>query len=351
MKKETEMYYSSPWWEDWKVILVCLTIFVYIPAFSFLAGCSDSRTTEACLISGDPECGQPVNNTTGGNAGTTSTSNNGAGGNGQSDAGTSQGGASTTGNNPCLSNPNFGRFCVSLEGHPGHFTCSGTAITPDCTADGTGGAGGGGTTTSTTTTNTGAGGANTTTTSTSTSSTTTTVINGGGVVCTTAVSLKARVVGANALTTLRLGDAIVEVSNDASQKTLINGDLLGFNADSGLSVSLDQGQVNVFEASSPGGDPTPLIDALFCRQLGIDPPTPQSCNKDVIGSHSAGVYMSALLADFTCWRAGICPASIAGHLPGDLFALKMVVAVDASLTGYTFKGEHLGIIEVPPHCQ
>ena len=327
----------------WDFLFV-MFLFVYLPLIAvILSGCSNSRTTEACLISGDPECGQAASTTGSGNDASTTT-NNGAGGGSHSDAGTSQGGNGQTGNNPCLSNPNFGKFCITLDGHPGHFTCTGTATAPTCTADpnGTGGAGGGGTTTSTTTT---------TTTSTSTSSTTTTVINGGGVVCTTAVSLKARVVGANALTTLRLGDAIVEVSNDASQKTLINGDLLGFNADSGLSVSLDQGQVNVFEASSPGGDPTPLIDALFCRQLGIDPPTPQSCNKDVIGSHSAGVYMSALLADFTCWRAGICPASIAGHLPGDLFALKMVVAVDAPLTGYTFKGEHLGIIEVPPHCQ
>lgn len=386
--------------------------------------CGDSSTTEACLINGDPECSpNPGNGGTTADAGTNDT---GAGGNIDSGVG----GDGGTGSN-CTSNPNFGKFCVTLDGHSGHFICIGEVLTcaPDsdgglggdsgmggdggggvyhCAADpltgticnvgppgsvcyneginlcyfdleapkcsvsphapnpageicgngiddncdgitdespcisggGDGGAGGDGGSGGGGGSDGGSGGGG----------------SGGGATCTTAPLISATILAPTALTSLLKGAGSVDTS-DPLIKGLVNNNLLALNASGGISVSINTGKINVFRANSPGGDPTPLIDDLYCRQLGINPPTPASCNMGVIGSRASAAYLSALNVDFQCWRSAgaSCVSTISGHIPGDLFALMKVVQNGDSLSQSPFADAYSGVphflvTEHPPLC-
>ena len=389
-----------------------LLIFFSIFSIFGIEGCGSNPTTEACLINGDPECSNlPGNPGVGGND---------AGGSGGNDSG-GAGGDSGTGGNGCTSNPNFGKVCTTLDGHNGHFHCIDDKLSclPDggggtggdagggaggdgggiyhcatdpkkgtscpvntgvcfntgiflcyndteapkcnalplpanpageicgngkdddcdgvvdelsCSGGGDGGGGGGGD---------GGGGSGG---------------SGGGATCTSAPSITATFLAPVSLTSLLKGAGSVDASNPLI-KGLVNGNALALNASGGISVSINTGKINVFRANSPGGDPTPLLDVLYCRQIGIDPPTPASCNMGVIGSRSSAAYLSALNVDFTCWRSGgvSCPVTIAGKYPGDLFVLVKVVQNGDSLSQSPFPDAYSGVqhfltAEMPALC-
>jgi hypothetical protein len=358
------------------MIRTLLGIF-FLSIFSVLA-CNDDLTTEACIVNGDPDCHLAALVVDGGADG-------------------------TAGN--CSADPNLGKVCVTIGGQNGHFQCVGfnllacisdgavvdgstvyrcstdplqgtvckvgpigsacfnqgtfqcgvdDAVAPKCSVspkapnpaeicgngiddncngnidespctNGAGGVDSGGGT-----------------------------VTGGGATCTTATSITATVLAPSALTSLLKGASAIDTSNPLI-KGLVNNDLLALNASGGISVSINTGNVNVFRVNSPGGDPTPLLDDLFCRQLGIIPPTPASCNMGVIGTRSSPAYLSALNADFQCWRSATCVSTIVGFVPGDLFALMKMVQNGDSLSQSPFADsysgvQHLLVVEEPHLC-
>lgn len=176
--------------------------------------------------------------------------------------------------------------------------------------------------------------------------------SGGGASCTPVVAAAIMLTGNASLTTLLKGIVNADTSNPKLLGGFDNLQLLTVAADSGLSISTSTvgAQLNYWEPNSPSGVPMPLIDNLFCRQLGINPPTPSSCNADIIGDRKSAPYMSALRIDWECARTAACPATIAGFVPADLFTLKTVVDNDTPLTGYSFASTQFGILEMPPLC-
>lgn len=178
--------------------------------------------------------------------------------------------------------------------------------------------------------------------------------SGGALNCTPVNNALVSVVGANSLTTLWGGhDAVASWANPRME-VMANEELLATASEAGLSSFTAAGALNFWEPYiGGGGNPTPLLDALFCRQIGVNPENPGSCNQSVIGDRRSTLYMAALLNDWQCWRLGgsYCLPTLVGHIPGDLFVLKKVVAVGDPLTGYTYAGTKYGILEMPPLCQ
>lgn len=179
--------------------------------------------------------------------------------------------------------------------------------------------------------------------------------SGGGVTCTTVSTASILVTGSSSLTTLLKGDASISSANPLSMGSFANLQLLSIAAGNGLSITTSTvgAQMNVWAPhTGGGGDPMPLIDALFCRQLGINPPNPASCNAGVIGDRKSAAYLSALRIDWECWRKGssFCPSTINGYVPGDLFALIKIIAVGDG-DSESFNGSSKWrILEMPPKC-
>lgn len=178
--------------------------------------------------------------------------------------------------------------------------------------------------------------------------------SGGGATCTPVTSANIMVTGSSSLTTLLKGEASINSSNPLSLGTFTNLQLLSIAAGNGLSITTSTvgAQMNVWTPyTGGGGDPMPLIDSLFCRQLGINPPNPASCNAGVIGDRKSAAYLSALRIDWECWRKGsaFCPSTINSYVPGDLFALVKIVA-NGDGDSESFSGSKWRILEMPPKC-
>jgi hypothetical protein len=158
--------------------------------------------------------------------------------------------------------------------------------------------------------------------------------------------------GQTSLTTLLKGEGSVNSTNPLN-KSFVNNDLLSVAAGTSVTISVFTvgAKLNYWEpAVGGGGDPMPLIDNLFCRQLGINPPTPASCNAGVIGDRKSAAYLSALRIDWECWRKGgsFCPSTIAGFVPGDLFTLKKIVEQGNGVSNLA--AVKWGVLETPPPC-
>lgn len=189
----------------------------------------------------------------------------------------------------------------------------------------------------------------------------------GDVSCTTAPFANALLTGNSGLTTLLKGAASPDTGNPKTLLGFANLNLLSVAAQGGLSISTStvDAQMNYWQACVPKvgsslppkpedctGDVLPLIDNLYCRQLGIDPPSPEACNASVLGDRKSLPYMSSIRIDFECWKNGgaSCPVTIAGHVPGTLFVLKKVISNASSLSGYNFSGIVPGILQMPAKC-
>jgi hypothetical protein len=137
-------------------------------------------------------------------------------------------------------------------------------------------------------------------------------------------------------------------------EVLVNEELLATASEAGIAISASAGGLNLWEPQiGGGGDPTPLLDALFCRQIGVNPENPGSCNEGVIGDRRGTLYLAAVLNDWQCWALGgsFCPSTLVGHIPADLFVLRAIVTPSSPLSGYTYAGTRYGVLEMPPLCQ
>lgn len=172
--------------------------------------------------------------------------------------------------------------------------------------------------------------------------------------CTTVTSAAVTITGANSLTTLWGGHDSAASWENPRQLNMANEEVLATASEAGISVTTQTGALNYWEpVIGGGGDATALLDALYCRQLGINPETPGSCNQSVIGDRRSTAYLAAMLNDWQCWAlAGtFCPATLLGHIPADMFVLRAMVSNSTPLTGYVYAGTRYGVLEMPPLCQ
>lgn len=376
-----------------KVYFFVITSFLAMLAW----GCGEDPTTEACLLSGDPECleGNSGNAGTGGNSGTGgnggTAGSGGTAGTGGTGGNSGTGGSGGTGGNAgtggvgggtvydCVEDPHYGTFCSTGVGvcrRSGNWTCNsaGTGLTcsatpgqPDsrgeicgnnlddncngavdespCTVDGGGGTGGDGGTGGTGGT-AGSGGSGGTA---GTGGTGGNSGNGGsGGHCSTVSNAQVTIQGGNSLTSWPNANP----NQNPLSITLGVPDLLAVAASGGWSTSTTTSGARIFIWApnvGGGGDPMPLIDSLFCRQIGINPPTPSSCNAQVIGDRKSSSYMAAFALSWQCWAYGgnSCPASIQGEVPADLFRL---VGIAEPGSPVSEQGQVWRIVEMPPSC-
>lgn len=231
----------------------------------------------------------------------------------------------------CSVGPKPAPSATDICGNGKDDNCNGSVDEPGCTGGGgTGGDGGGGSG------GDGGGGSGG---------------SGGGATCTIA-PVNTMVQGQTSLVTLLKGMGSVNSTNPQNFN-FNNGDQLSLAAGTSVSISVftPAAKLNYWEPyTGGGGDPMPLIDALFCRQLGINPPTPASCNASVIGDRKSAAYLSSLRIDWECWRKGgaFCPSTITGYVPGDLFTLKKIVQNGDGIS--SLAGVKWGVLETPPAC-
>lgn len=174
--------------------------------------------------------------------------------------------------------------------------------------------------------------------------------SGGALSCTDASSMQVMAVGASSLHILLMGQAVS--NSNPWIKTLTNNQLFTASSEGGLSLSTTAGSFNYFEPNvGGGGDPMPMVDTLYCRQIGIDPPVPASCNATVIGDRHSTEYMASLRIAWQCWDdTSTCPIELIGHVPGDLFALRGKPAPGTPLSLPDYGYEEFGLGQVPPLC-
>ncbi len=171
--------------------------------------------------------------------------------------------------------------------------------------------------------------------------------------CTPNSSAVVMATGSTSMSTLLLPEFLVNLANPR-MATMVNEDLMTIGSTGGLVINVTTSGDN-FRLWIPhvggGGDPMPIIDVLFCRQLGIDPPTPSSCNSGVIGNRQGTSYHAALRFSWECWASGgtgpDCPSSIDGYVPGDLFAL---AGLPSSGTPISLGMDIHAVLEMLPKC-
>ncbi|MCL2824639.1 MAG: hypothetical protein FWD57_11660 [Polyangiaceae bacterium] len=152
------------------------------------------------------------------------------------------------------------------------------------------------------------------------------------------------ITGQVSLTTLHsISGANISSSKEITL-TLQSGDNLVAVAEGGISVSSPT-TISVWEVKTSGGaeDPTGVLNDMVCKIRNIPS---ESCNEGSLPYNRSTDYLRDVSYIWKCWGYGVCPSSLVGSVPNDLFSKRATGNFSTKTPGFT--GYY--IADVPPQC-